>query len=90
MWTDRTRLHECIDQIPNQMVAARAVIEHVPSGSIVCSYLPFPVPQDSALILDESGKEPSGSSLEIFPFLSWSITIPALSLIIAQQSPARN
>lgn len=51
MWTDRTRLHECIDQILNQMVAARAVIVHVPSGSIVFrvevrpqihrSYLPF-------------------------------------------------
>lgn len=35
MWTDRTRLHECIDQILIQVVAARAVIEHVPSGSIV-------------------------------------------------------
>lgn len=41
MWTDRTRLHECIDQILNQMVAARAVTENVPSGSIVCSCLPF-------------------------------------------------
>lgn len=57
MWTDRTRLHECIDQILKKMAAARPVIECC-AANFALRYITHTflasVPQYITSTLDES------------------------------------